>query len=79
MDLGILIDDQLESHEHSQTVVCKTVGVAQNILKGTVCREPEFMTDISDHSWNMHPQSGIQDIYKILEDLSLFNGFGLAR
>ena len=46
MDLGLLIDDQLKFHEHSRTVVRKAGGIAQNILKGTVCREPEFMTHI---------------------------------
>ena len=43
MDLGLLIDDQLKFREHSQTVVCKAGGIAQNILKGTVCRGTEFM------------------------------------
>ena len=46
VDLGVLVDDHLKFHEHSRTATRKAGGVAHNLLKGTVCREPEFMMHI---------------------------------
>jgi len=46
MDLGVLIDNQLKFHEHSRSATRKAGGVAHSFLKGTVCREPEFMVHI---------------------------------
>ena len=46
MDLGVLIDNQLKFHEHSRNVTRKAGGVAHSFLKGTVCREPNFMVHI---------------------------------
>ena len=45
-DLGILIDDRLKFHDHTRNVTRKAGGVAHSFLKGTVCRETEFMVHI---------------------------------
>ena len=42
-DLGVTVDSQLKFHDHVRTVVRKAGGLAQNFLKSTVCRSPEFM------------------------------------
>ena len=42
-DLGITVDSQLKFHEHVRTIVCKASGLANNFLKSTVCRSPDFM------------------------------------
>ena len=44
VDLGILVDTSLRFHEHIRGVVRKAAGLAANLLRSTVCREPEFMT-----------------------------------
>ena len=46
MDLGVLIDSQLKFHDHNRNVTRMAGGVAQSFLKGTVCREPNFMVHI---------------------------------
>ena len=46
IDLGVLVDDQLKFHEHCRAATRKAGGVVHNFLKGTVCREPEFMKHI---------------------------------
>ena len=43
LDLGVTVDTDLKFHSHIRSVVRKAGGLAQNFLKSTVCREPEFM------------------------------------
>ena len=43
LDLGVLIDTDLKFHNHIRSAVHKAGGLAQNFLKSTVCRKPEFM------------------------------------
>lgn len=43
MDLGVLVDTDLKFHGHIRSVAHKAGGLAQNFLKSTVCRTPEFM------------------------------------
>ena len=45
-DLGILVDDSLKFHLHIKEVFCKASGVANNILRGTLCRTPTFMSQV---------------------------------
>ena len=45
-DLGILIDSSLKFHLHISEVCRKANGVANSILRGTVCRSPEFMRQV---------------------------------
>ena len=42
-DLGIIVDAALKFHEHARSTAQKAGAVAQNLLKSTVCRTPEFM------------------------------------
>ena len=42
-DLGVIIDSDLKFHEHVHSVVHKAGGLAQSLLKSTVCRSPDFM------------------------------------
>ena len=42
-DLGVIVDTDLKFHRHIRSVAHKAGGLAQNFLKSTVCREPEFM------------------------------------
>ena len=46
MDLGVLIDNQLKFHEHTRSATRKAGAAAHSLLKGTVCREPDFMVHI---------------------------------
>ena len=46
MDLGVLVDNQLKFHDHARNASRKAGGVAHSFLKGTVCREPNFMVHI---------------------------------
>lgn len=50
VDLGILIDNQLKFHDHIREVARKASGLAQNFLKSTVSRSPEFMLFL----WTTH-------------------------
>ena len=43
VDLGVQVDTDLKFRGHIRTVVRKAGGMAQNFLKSTVCRKPEFM------------------------------------
>ena len=45
-DLGILVDDSLKFHLHVKEVFRKASGVANTILRGTLCRSPAFMLQI---------------------------------
>ena len=42
-DLGVTVDTDLKFHRHIQSVVHRAGGLAQNFLRSTVCRSPEFM------------------------------------
>lgn len=43
LDLGVLVDSGMKFHGHIRSVVNKAGGLAQNLLKSTVCRSPDFM------------------------------------
>ena len=45
-DLGIMVDSKLKFHFHINTVVRKASAVANQILRGTVCRSPDFMVPL---------------------------------
>ena len=45
-DLGVTVDSTLKFHIHVSNTAQKAGGLAQNILKSTVCRSPEFMLPI---------------------------------
>ena len=45
-DLGILIDTQLKFHSHISLVSAKAAGMSSTLLRGTLCRSPEFMREI---------------------------------
>ena len=42
-DLGVLVDVSLKFHGHIQTVAHKAGGLAESLLKSTVCHTPTFM------------------------------------
>ena len=45
-DLGILVDNTLRFHAHVKMTVNKAAGLANNLLKATLCRSADFMTTI---------------------------------
>ena len=45
-DLGLEIDTGLRFHTHVSLVASKAFGVSNNLLRGTVCRSPDFMKTI---------------------------------
>ena len=45
-DLGILVDNTLKFHAHIRTTVHKAAGLANNLLKSTLCRSSDFMLAI---------------------------------
>ena len=45
-DLGVLVDSNLKFHLHISEVCRKANGVANSILRGTICRSPEFMVQV---------------------------------
>ena len=45
-DLGVLIDSDIKFHQHIIATAHKAGGLAQNLLKATVCRSPEFLMSI---------------------------------
>ena len=45
-DLGVMVDSSLKFHEHIQRTAQKANGLAQNLLKSTACRSPEFMVTL---------------------------------
>ena len=45
-DLGVLVDNKLKFHEHIRTTAGKAGGVANNILRFTVCRDHKMMIPI---------------------------------
>ena len=42
-DLGVHIDSNLKFHQHIANTAHKAGGLAQSLLKATVCRSPDFM------------------------------------
>ena len=42
-DLGVLVDVKLKFHDHIQATVHKAGGLAESLLKSTVCRSANFM------------------------------------
>ena len=42
-DLGVVVDSDLKFHGHIRDVTHKAGGLAQNLLRSTVCRSPVFM------------------------------------
>ena len=42
-DLGVWVDCELKFHSHIRETAMKASGVGYGILKGTLCRSPEFM------------------------------------
>ena len=45
-DLGILVDNTLKFHAHIRSTVKKAAGLANNLLKSTLCRSSDFMVTI---------------------------------
>ena len=45
-DLGVLVDSDLKFHRHIRNTAHKAGGLAQNVMKATVCRSPGFMMTI---------------------------------
>ena len=45
-DLGLLVDCDLKFHLHVTSTVQKAAALAQNLIKSTVCRTPEFMISL---------------------------------
>lgn len=50
MDLGVLVDRELKFHNHVRETARKAGGLAQNFIKSTVSRSPEFMLFL----WTTH-------------------------
>ena len=42
-DLGVVVNSDLKFHGHVRSVAHRAGGLAQNFLKSTVCRSPDFM------------------------------------
>ena len=42
-DLGVLVDSSLKFHKHINTIVCKSAGLANQLLRSTVNRSRAFM------------------------------------
>ena len=45
-DLGVLVDNKLRFHSHILSTTRKAAGVANNIIRSTLCRSPAFMVSI---------------------------------
>ena len=45
-DLGVLIDTTLKFHDHIKSVARKASGVANNLLRFTICRDADFMVPL---------------------------------
>ena len=50
VDLGVRVDTDLKFHSHIRETANKAGGIAQNLLKSTVCRSPDFMIFL----WKTH-------------------------
>ena len=45
-DLGVIVDNTLKFHGHVNSVVGKAAGLANQLLRATVCREESFMVTL---------------------------------
>jgi hypothetical protein len=45
-DLGVTVDTKLRFHQHVREVVGRASGLANNLLRSTVCRTPDFMVSL---------------------------------
>ena len=45
-DLGVLVDSSLRFHPHIAEIVRKSSGLANQIIRSTVCRSPKFMVTL---------------------------------
>ena len=45
-DLGVLVDVTMKFHDHIRNVAHKAGGLAESLLKSTVCRSPQFMLSL---------------------------------
>ena len=45
-DLGVLVDSSLKFHAHVRQIVAKAWGLANNLLRSTLCRSKEFMCNL---------------------------------
>ena len=45
-DLGVVVDSSLKFHQHIDSIVGKAAGLANQLLRATVCREPGFMVSL---------------------------------
>ena len=45
-DLGVLVDSSLRFHAHIRQIVAKAWGLANNLLRSTLCRSDEFMRNV---------------------------------
>jgi hypothetical protein len=45
-DLGVWVDSSLRFHQHTRVIAAKAGGLASNMLRSTVCREPSFMVSL---------------------------------
>jgi hypothetical protein len=45
-DLGVVVDVGLKFHHHVREVVGKASGLANNLLRSTICRSPHFMVSL---------------------------------
>ena len=46
VDLGITVDSTMRFHDHIRSVASKAAGLANNLLKSTLCRSPDFMVTL---------------------------------
>ena len=51
VDLGVRVDTDLKFHSHIRETANKAGGIAQNLLKSTVCRSPDFMIFLWKTLW----------------------------
>lgn len=45
-DLGVLVDSSLRFHPHIAEIVRKSSGLANQLIRSTVCRSPKFMVTL---------------------------------
>ena len=45
-DLGLTVDTSLKFHIHVSQISAKASGISSNLLRGTICRTPNFMREL---------------------------------
>ena len=45
-DLGVAVDSSLKFHSHINSIACKAAGLANQLLRATVCRDEFFMVSL---------------------------------